>query len=188
MAGAGAGLNFDFATLVKAKPGAWADYTMARQGGTEKPVSVRYSVVERTPAKVALEVDTTTPKGDLVIHFDFGPTTADLWRLTGGTMQMGDQKVAMPMAQIASAPPVKASDPPGDFLGVESVTTPAGTFSCKHYKKVTPSADAKSPLPPLELWINDKVSPTGLVKSTITGTGIQMTLAGTGTGAQSKVK
>ena len=41
--------------------------------------------------------------------------------------------------------------------------------------------------PDLDVWMNDKVSPTGLVKSTLDSMGVQMTLLATGTGAQAKL-
>lgn len=43
-----------------------------------------------------------------------------------------------------------------DDLGTESITTPAGTFSCEHFKMKDGSGDA---------WLSEKVSPFGLVKS-----------------------
>jgi hypothetical protein len=42
-----------------------------------------------------------------------------------------------------------------DDLGTESVTTPAGTFSCHHYKMKDGSGEA---------WVSEKVHPFGLVK------------------------
>jgi hypothetical protein len=40
-------------------------------------------------------------------------------------------------------------------LGTESVTTPAGTFSCQHWRTTKDNAD---------IWLSDKVKPWGLVK------------------------
>jgi hypothetical protein len=42
-----------------------------------------------------------------------------------------------------------------DDLGTESVTTPAGTFVCHHYRIKQGTGD---------IWVTDKVSPYGLVK------------------------
>ncbi len=50
-------------------------------------------------------------------------------------------------------------------LGTESVTTPAGTFSCQHWRNTKDGMD---------VWISDKVSPWKLVK--MTGTSQTMTL------------
>ncbi|MGH9679602.1 MAG: hypothetical protein ACRD4Y_06600 [Candidatus Acidiferrales bacterium] len=43
-----------------------------------------------------------------------------------------------------------------ELVGTETVTVPAGTFTCQHYREKDGSADA---------WISDKVGPWGLVKS-----------------------
>lgn len=43
-------------------------------------------------------------------------------------------------------------------LGTESVTTPAGTFSCQHWRTTKEKDNA-------DIWINDKVKPWGLVKT-----------------------
>jgi hypothetical protein len=42
-----------------------------------------------------------------------------------------------------------------ESVGSESITVPAGTFTCEHYRMKDGSGDA---------WISDKVSPWGLVK------------------------
>jgi hypothetical protein len=43
-----------------------------------------------------------------------------------------------------------------EAVGTESITVPAGTFTCQHYRMKDGSGDA---------WISDKVGPWGLVKS-----------------------
>jgi hypothetical protein len=43
-----------------------------------------------------------------------------------------------------------------ELVGTESVTVPAGTFSCQHYRMKDGSSDA---------WVSDKVAPWGLVKT-----------------------
>ena len=40
-------------------------------------------------------------------------------------------------------------------IGTESVTVPAGTFSCEHWKNAKNNS---------EVWTNDKVTPFGMVK------------------------
>ena len=183
--GGPSGMNIDLATVLKAKAGAWADYTMSGKGG-DKPVTIRYALVEKTAAKFALEIDSATPKGEMVIHFDFAaqPGDANAWKVVGGKMQLGEQKMDMPAAQLAAAPPLKTTDSPGQLVGTEDLTTPLGPFPCKHYKKAMLEGGKG---PSLDVWINEKVAPTGLVKSTLEAMGVQMTLLATGTGAQSKL-
>jgi hypothetical protein len=41
-------------------------------------------------------------------------------------------------------------------VGTESITVPAGTFSCEHYRMKDGSSEA---------WVSDKVAPWGLVKT-----------------------
>jgi len=43
-----------------------------------------------------------------------------------------------------------------DLVGTETITVPAGTFACQHYR----AKDGSS-----EIWISDKISPWGLVKT-----------------------
>jgi hypothetical protein len=43
-----------------------------------------------------------------------------------------------------------------EIVGTDSITVPAGTFSCTHYRMKDGTGDA---------WVSDKVSPWGLVKS-----------------------
>jgi hypothetical protein len=40
-------------------------------------------------------------------------------------------------------------------VGTETITTPAGTFSCQHWRKKDGSTD---------VWLSEKVAPWGLVK------------------------
>jgi hypothetical protein len=185
--GPSSGLSFDVGVMSKAPTGVWADYTMAPtapQPGT-KPLTIRYALVERTPQKMSLEIDTPTPKGDVFVRFDLAPVSADTWKLAGGRMMHGDDKIDMTKDEIAAAPPMKSGAQPGQLVGAESITVPAGTFQCKHFRnKLTP--DASSPV--LDVWVSDAVTPTGLVKSMLSPAGITMQLAATGTGAQSRVK
>jgi hypothetical protein len=47
----------------------------------------------------------------------------------------------------------------GEMLGTESVTVPAGTFSCEHYRKQEQNG-------PVDVWITTQVTPYGMVKMT----------------------
>lgn len=80
--------------------------------------------------------------------------TASIWRMV---MQMPPQP---PMEMPANMPRMNNQQPPSadirqdaQLVGTEDVTTPAGTFSCQHYK--TKDGDA---------WISTKVTPWALVK------------------------
>lgn len=74
-------------------------------------------------------------------------------------MQMpGGQPMEMPdmMSGEQSKPVTIDVRKDADDLGSDSVTTPAGTFACQHFKKKDGSA---------EYWVKDKTGPWGLVKN-----------------------
>ena len=50
-------------------------------------------------------------------------------------------------------------------VGTETITVPAGTFSCKHWKKEKGSGESGDS----EIWTSDKVSPFGMVKEVTPG-------------------
>ena len=64
------------------------------------------------------------------------------------------------------------------LIGTESITTPAGTFSCEHYQDTAEGAA-------VDIWVTGQVSPYGLVKMTSNGT--TMTLTKVITGAKSQI-
>ena len=55
----------------------------------------------------------------------------------------------------------------GDLVGTESVTVPAGTFSCQHYRKQENNG-------PVDMWISTDVTPYAMVK--MTGPDVTMVL------------
>ncbi len=60
-----------------------------------------------------------------------------------------------PGGRMQQTTPANIADK-AEIVGTESVTVPAGTFSCTHYRMKDGSSDA---------WVSDKVAPWGLVKS-----------------------
>ena len=53
-------------------------------------------------------------------------------------------------------PPSIDMNDKAEVVGTESVTVPAGTFTCQHYRMKDGSGD---------VWISEKVGPWGLVKA-----------------------
>lgn len=47
----------------------------------------------------------------------------------------------------------------GELVGTETITVPAGTFLCTHYRKQSNSG-------PIDYWVSDKVTPYALAKMT----------------------
>src|SRR5271155_2877230 len=73
-------------------------------------------------------------------------------------MQMpGRPPMEIPDSMTQARKPAQYTDlhSSADDVGSESVTTPAGTFTCEHYRMKDGSGDA---------WVSDKVTPFGLVK------------------------
>lgn len=62
------------------------------------------------------------------------------------------------------------------LVGTETITTPAGTFECQHYRQKDGSAD---------VWVSEKVPPYGMVKMVSKDT--TMTLTRVITGAKSRI-
>jgi hypothetical protein len=58
----------------------------------------------------------------------------------------------------------------GEDLGSDTITVPAGTFTCQHYKTKTGG----------EVWVSPKISPYGLVKSKSNDTTMELTKVITG--------
>jgi hypothetical protein len=79
-------------------------------------------------------------------------------------MQMaGGPPMEMPMGMMSmmkqQQPQPSADTGPGEKVGTESVTVPAGTFECDHYRKTVQGKTIDS-------WVSPKVPPYGLVKMT----------------------
>lgn len=73
-------------------------------------------------------------------------------------MQMGNRPpMEMPMGGLRGAAQKQPTDIKtlAEDVGSESVTTPAGTFSCEHYRMKDGSGDT---------WVSEKVSPYGVIK------------------------
>lgn len=68
-------------------------------------------------------------------------------------MSMMQQHQAQPMTSKGEGGPSGT----GELVGTESVTVPAGTFNCQHYRK----QDARGTT---DLWISTQVTPYALVK------------------------
>ncbi len=66
---------------------------------------------------------------------------------------------AMMNRNLAAAPTTDVRDQ-AEHVGTEDVTTPAGTFSCEHYRSAKDAGD---------IWLSTKVTPWGLVKASGNG-------------------
>lgn len=75
--------------------------------------------------------------------------------------QPGQQAMAMPF-QPSDKSKTRMSEEAEKWhaVGTESITVPAGTFSCKHWKKDKAAGDSGDS----DIWTSEKVSPFGIVK------------------------
>jgi hypothetical protein len=91
----------------------------------------------------------------------------------------GAAPMEMPTAMMGVRPPIQYSDARknADDLGSEPCTSPAGTFTCEHYRAKDGKEDA---------WVSDKVIPFGLVKATL-GPSDSITLVKTLTDSKDKI-
>ena len=67
----------------------------------------------------------------------------------------------------------------GELVGTETITVPAGTFACQHYRKQEKSGT-------VDYWVSDQVTPYALAK--MTGPDVTMVLKKTLTNESSHIK
>jgi len=139
--------------------GSGAAYEMTNKAGkTELELTVVGKEEVNGRPGVWLEMGADTPQGgqayakNLLVIDGKSATSARM------IIQMAGQAPVDVTALFANQPvPPIATDSreSAEHLGTEDVTTPAGTFSCEHYK----AKDAS-----WETWISPKVTPWGMVK------------------------
>jgi len=96
-------------------------------------------------------------------------------------MEMPAMMMSMMASHQHAAPPAGAGGKAdrGELVGTESVTVPAGTFSCQHYRKQESTG-------PVDIWVSTDVSPYAMVKMTSADT--TMVLKKTLTNESSHIK
>jgi hypothetical protein len=166
-----------YEALTRARPGQWAEYTLVRKSG--QSAKLKWAMVEKSDKGLGIEVDSQTQIGPVLMHLGFEPAGPQGWKLARARMQTGTQTQDIGQEQINEGV-IKKNDPPGKLLGTETLKTPAGTLACKHYQKALPQGGA------VEMWTNDRVLPTGMVKM-VTPDGDQIVLSAMGTGAKARL-
>jgi len=89
-------------------------------------------------------------------------------------MQMpGRPPMEMPTQMMHQDKTTQPADVRSDAedLGSETITVPAGTFTCKHYRTKKAGGD---------VWVSEKISPYGLVKSKTNDSSMELTKVVTG--------
>jgi Domain of unknown function (DUF4412) len=165
--------------------GAGAAYAIDHRDGSKTQMEVIVVGKEVVDGKEGYWFEMTMPnrrgEGDMIMKM--------LYVLDGENMvtrrvimqQPGMDPMEMPMQMMQRRRPQEQA---ADFrknaedLGSESVTTPAGTFTCEHFRKTGENGTSDS-------WISKDVSPYGLIKST--GPDSSMTLTKVITNAKEKI-
>jgi len=142
--------------------GSGAQYESTSQDGAK--TSLEYAVVgkDTVNGKDAYWLEWTTSSGrmgEMVMKILISPDSSN-----GVTSRMIMQMAGRPPMEMpaqmsrASSQPAPKVDIRGESedVGKESVTTPAGTFACEHYRSKDGSTDT---------WVSSQVAPFGVVKS-----------------------
>jgi hypothetical protein len=141
--------------------GSGAVYEMQEAGG--KKHEMQFAVVgsELVAGKTGywLEMASMGGGGTRFVIKQLIVLDGDSTHVTRVIMQHDDEA---PMEMPVGMQPGRADRPAdvrqmSELVGTESVTTPAGTFSCRHYRMKDASGDT---------WVTEKVPPWGMVKST----------------------
>jgi hypothetical protein len=145
--------------------GSGAAYEVTKKDGQKSEMELTIVGKEDVEGKTAfwLEMAMTDPRTTQPVYAKNLMTVSDTGiTSTRMVMQMPGQN---PMEMDLSANPagrgMRQTLPAtiadkAEVVGTESVTVPAGTFSCTHYRMKDGTGDA---------WISDKVGPWGLVKA-----------------------
>jgi hypothetical protein len=155
--------QISYGAITRAPVGSWAEYRISKEGAD--PVKVRYTLVARDAKQIAVEVDSQTSLGRVVMRMTFAPDPKDAtrWNLVAARMRMPDGEMRdMPVpGQGARARGQGASfskgDRFGERIGREEIAIPAGKRSAEHFRRKDESGTS-------EVWMDDQVLPVGMVK------------------------
>ncbi len=141
--------------------GSGAAYEMQNANGMKSAMEFAIVGKDSVGGKDAawMEMTMSNPRmgGDMVIK-ELVQFDASQMQTSRVIMQFpGRPPMEMPDSMTQARKPTQFTDLRSntDDVGSESVTTPAGTFTCEHYRMKDGSGDA---------WVSDKVTPFGLVK------------------------
>lgn len=154
--------------------GEGAEYEMQTAKGDKSNMQITIVGKDSVDGKDAFWYETSFNRGNgqmimkqlMVLN---GPDT----QISRMIMQMpGSPPMEMPtqMMHMDRTPQTADVRTGGEDLGSETITVPAGTFTCRHYR--TKSGG--------EVWVSQKVSPYGLVKSKSADTSMELTKVITG--------
>lgn len=153
--------------------GSGAAYSIEQKGGEKSEMEMAIVGKETVDGKDGywFEMTMQSPRGEGQMVMK-SLTVVDGSNTTVKRMIMqppGQQPMEMPMAMMQQrGSTTRSADirSEAEDVGSESVTTPAGTFACEHYRMKDGSAD---------VWVAKNVAPYGVVKSTSKDTTMLLT-------------
>lgn len=144
--------------------GSGAQYQVTTQG---RPMQFAYVIVGKEDVEgstgywMEIRSSGADPSGEMVMKelMVLGGDRPQIKRMI--TQSPGRPPMEMPMSMMRMQQRAGGGQPgdsgPGMKVGSETITVPAGTFDCEHYRKQTPSGT-------VDVWISTKVPPYGTVK------------------------
>jgi len=144
--------------------GSGAQYQMTAKNGT---MTFAYVIVGQEDVEGSagywMEIRSENPgMGGEMVMKQLMVTGGDKPQMKRMIMQMpGRPPMEMPMGMLGMGQRGQGSGAgdtsPGEKVGAETITVPAGTFECDHYRKQEPRGT-------VDVWISGKVPPYGMVK------------------------
>jgi hypothetical protein len=146
--------------------GTGAAYEMTGHDGTKSEMEI--TIVGKEPVNGKdgywMEMAMASPRsgGQMYVKNLIAPTDNGMTSVRMVMQQAGQDPMEMDMSMMNMGGRKMPQSTPSDIrdkaerVGTETITVPAGTFSCEHYRMKDGSGDA---------WISEKIAPWGLVKS-----------------------
>jgi hypothetical protein len=145
--------------------GTGASYEITKSDGTKMPFEILIVGKEDVDGKPAywMEMSMVDPRTSSTIYVKSLTTVNEnhvvssrmIMQMPGQDPMEMDSTMAAQSRRMQQPPPSDINDK-AEVVGTESVTVPAGTFTCQHYRMKDGSGDA---------WVSDKIGPWGLVKA-----------------------
>jgi hypothetical protein len=155
--------------------GTGANYEVTKADGTKTQLEITIVGKEDVDGKTAywMEMSFVEPRSSAPVYAKSLTTVNDnnvvssrmVMQMPGQDPMEMDTSSAQMGRRMQQSSPSDINDK-AEALGSESVTVPAGTFTCQHYRMKDGSGEA---------WISDKVGPWGLVKSVDKGQTVVLT-------------
>ena len=146
--------------------GTGAAYEMTGRDGTKSQMEITIVGKESVNGKDGywMEMAMANPLsgGQMYVKNLIAPTDNGMTSVRMVMQQPGQDPMEMDMSMMNMGGRKMPQSAPSDIrdkaehVGTETITVPAGTFSCEHYRMKDGSGEA---------WISEKVAPWGLVKS-----------------------